>query len=79
MTDPTPYLRRDFDAELARIERQQEETRNFVAEQQKRMDKADRRDRWLPLLTAVVVILCSTVLGVLIRLPEILQVLGIGR
>jgi hypothetical protein len=58
---------------LARIDRQQEETRKFVAEQHKLMAEAKKfgRDPWFLVIGAIVA-------GVFTRLPEILRALGFG-
>jgi cytoskeletal protein RodZ len=66
--------RLDLDELVARIERQQEETRKFVAEQHKLMAEAKKfgRDPWFLLIGALAA-------AVTTRLPEILHALGLGR
>lgn len=58
---------------VSRIERQQEETRKFAAEQHKLTAEAKKfgRDPWFVLAGAVVALLAA-------RLPELLHVLGVG-
>jgi hypothetical protein len=68
--------RLELDELVARIERQQEETRKFVAEQHKLMAEAKKfgRDWWIIPLT----VLGGIVAGLLARLPEILHAFGWG-
>ena len=69
---PADYRGRLDLAELvARIERQQEETRKFVAEQHKLMAEAKKlgRDPWFLLIGAIIAAVAA-------RLPEILHALG---
>jgi uncharacterized protein (UPF0335 family) len=62
----------DIDELIARIERQQEETRKFVAEQHKLMAEARKfgRDPWFLVIGAIIA-------GAFTRLPEILHALGL--
>ncbi len=69
---PAGYRERlDLDELVARIERQQEVTRKFVAEQHKLMADAKKfgRDPWMLVIGAIVA-------GVFTRLPEILHAMG---
>jgi hypothetical protein len=60
-----------IDDMLSRVERQQEETRKFVAEQHKLMAEAKKfgRDPWMLVIGAIIA-------GAFTRLPEILHALG---
>jgi hypothetical protein len=64
--------RLELDELVSRIERQQEETRKFVAEQHKLMAEATKfgRDPWMLIAGAIIA-------GVFTRLPEILRTLGV--
>ncbi len=64
----------DIDDIIARIERRQEETRKFVAEQHKLMAEAKKfgRDPWM-------LIAGSIIAGAFTRLPEILRALGLAQ
>jgi hypothetical protein len=66
--------RLELDELVSRIERQQEETRKFVAEQHKLMAEAKKfgRDWWIIPLT----VLGGIVAGAVARLPEILRAFG---
>lgn len=66
---------------VARIERQQEETRKFVSEQHKLTAEANKllaegrkfnRDPWFIVVGAIIA-------GLATRLPEILRVFGVGH
>jgi len=67
--------RLEIDELVSRIERQQEETRKFVAEQHKLMAEAKKfgRDWWIIPLT----VLGGIVAGAVARLPEILHAFGL--
>jgi len=58
---------------VARIGRQQEETRKFVAEQHKLM--AEGRERWIVPLSVAGAVLAA----IIARLPEILHAFGVGQ
>jgi hypothetical protein len=72
--------RLELDELVSRIERQQEETRKFVAEQHKLMAEGNtlNRDKWIVPLTAVLTVLGAIVAGVVARLPELLHAFRIG-
>ena len=61
-----------IDDTLSRIERQQEETHKFVAEQHKLMAEAKKfgRDPWFLVIGAIIA-------GMATRLPEILRAFGL--
>jgi hypothetical protein len=82
MSDIPEDLRERLDiAELvSRIERQQEETRKFTAEQHKLQAEGNRynRDKWILPLTALLSAIGITLAAVIARLPEILHAFGVG-
>jgi hypothetical protein len=61
----------ELDELVSRIERQQEETRKFVAEQHKLMAEARKfnRDPWMLIAGAIIA-------GLFTRLPELLHAFG---
>ncbi len=69
-----------IDETISRIERQQEETRKFVAEQHKLMaeDNKFNRDKWIVPLTAVLSVFGIILAGIIARLPELLHAFRIG-
>jgi hypothetical protein len=70
-----------IDEMIFRIERQQEATRKFVAEQHKLMAEGAKfnREVWIVPLTAAFTVLGAILAAVTARLPEIPHALGIGR
>ena len=72
---PVDYQERlNLREQIARIDRQREETQKFVAEQHKLMAEGRKfdRDPWMLVVGAIVA-------GLVTRLPEILHALGVGR